>query len=66
MPKITIDSIYSAPAVVRAIEQERERRQALRKEEARRILQELNSEYEHAKEIFFKVNRAKRILKNAG
>jgi hypothetical protein len=66
MPKKNPNSITNAPSVVKAIEEEKERRQGLRVDEARRILNELESEYEHAKEVFFKVNGAKRILKNHG
>lgn len=33
-------------------------------DEAKNILAELESEYEHAKEVFGKVNGARRILKN--
>ena len=34
--------------------------------EARNDLQAFESEYDHAKEVFFKVNGARRVLKNAG
>lgn len=35
-----------------------------RKQEAQQTLTEYESEYEHAKLVFFKVNGARRVLKN--
>ena len=66
MPKRSSTSVLSAPEVVKAIEAEKERRAEQRVEMAKRTLEELEGEYEHAKEIFFKVNGAKRILKTLG
>jgi len=66
MPKRSSTSVLSAPEVVKAIEAEKERRAEQRVETAKRTLEELEGEYEHAKEIFFKVNGAKRILKTLG
>jgi hypothetical protein len=66
MPKKSPNSVLNAPSVVEAIQAEKERRNVERVEEARRIVEELSGEYEHAKTIFFKVNGAKRILKNLG
>lgn len=34
--------------------------------QARNDLSTFESEYDHAKEVFFKVNGARRVLKNAG
>lgn len=34
--------------------------------QARNDLSAFESEYDHAKEVFFKVNGARRVLKNAG
>ena len=64
MPKRNSESVFNAPEVQDAIQKEKERRSERRIEDAKRTLQELDSEYEHAKEVFFKVNGAKRILKN--
>ena len=58
------ESVLNAPEVQKAIEKEKERRLGQRVKDAERVLSELESEYEHAKEIFFKVNGARRILKN--
>jgi len=66
MPKRTTESVLNAPSVVSAIQEEKQRRQEQRVAEARETVRELESEYERAKEIFFKVNGAKRILKNLG
>jgi len=66
MPKRSSTSVLSAPKVGKAIEAEKERRAEQRVENAKRTLEELEGEYEHAKEIFFKVNGAKRILKTLG
>ena len=64
MPKRNSESVFNAPEVQEAIQKEKERRSKQRVEDAEKTLQELDSEYEHAKEVFFKVNGAKRILKN--
>jgi hypothetical protein len=66
MPKRTVESVLNAPSVVEAIQAEKERRKEQRVEDAKKTLKELQSEYEHAKDVFFQVNGAKRILKNLG
>jgi hypothetical protein len=66
MPKRTMESVLNAPSVQVAIQEEKQRRQAQKVEEARNTIAELEQQYEHAKEVFFKVNGAKRILKNLG
>ena len=63
MPR-SVESVLNAPEVQKAIEKEKERRLEQKVEDAKSTLNELESEYEHAKEIFFKVNGARRILKN--
>lgn len=58
--------IMQDPAVIKAIEEAKKRHAGDKLQESREVLERFGSEYDHAKEVFFAVNGARRILKNAG
>lgn len=53
------------PEVIKAIENAKKNQSKGKIEEARQVLAQYEGEFEHAKEIFFAVNGARRIIKNA-
>lgn len=66
MPKVKESElpteIQQAKENVRKLVREHRRKSLV--ENARSVLEELEPEYERSKEVFFKVNGARRILKN--
>jgi len=64
MPKRS--QIMQDPEVKKAIEEAKRRLAVDKIQEARDVVSKYGSEYNHAKEVFFSVNGARRILKNAG
>jgi len=63
MPKV---KLMEDPEVKQAIENAKLRQTESLIENAKKVLQEYADEYEHAKDVFFAVTSAKRILKNRG
>ena len=59
-------SVLQDPEVIKAIENAKKNASVNKITEAKQVLAEYEGEYEHAKEVFFKVNGARRIIKNGG
>lgn len=64
MPRIS-KAILENPEVQKAVERATRDAEKNRLQDAQNILKRYESEYEHAKEVFFQVNGARRVLKNA-